>query len=77
MKSNITTAKFSDSTYALLLHSEEKERNLSESFVYLLFTLSAVFSIWQVAQQPLTIPADLTQGLAPMAQTAEAQPHGV
>lgn len=45
-----------ESTYALIVRSEEKERSLSEGAVYLLITLSAVFSIWQMAQQPVTLP---------------------
>ncbi len=45
-----------ESTYALLVRSEEKERGVSESAVYLLIMLSAIFSIWQVAQQPIELP---------------------
>ena len=45
-----------ESTYALLMRSEEKERNLFEAVAYLIFILSAVFSIWHMAQQPGEMP---------------------
>ena len=46
-----------ESTYALLVRSEEKERGLLEIVVYSLFILSAVAAIWQFAQQPVMISA--------------------
>ena len=45
-----------ESTYALLVRSEERERNLFETAIYALFILCAVFSVWQFVQQPVTIP---------------------
>jgi hypothetical protein len=45
-----------ESTYALLVRSEEKKRNVLEILVYSLFILSAVFSIWQFAHQTLAFP---------------------
>jgi TRAP-type uncharacterized transport system fused permease subunit len=45
-----------ESTYALLVRSEEKNRSLLETVVYAIFILSAVFSIWQVAHQPMMLP---------------------
>jgi hypothetical protein len=45
-----------ESTYALLMRSEEKERNLFEAVAYLIFILSAVFSIWYTAQGPIDMP---------------------
>jgi hypothetical protein len=47
-----------ESTYALLVRSEEKKRNMLEVLVYALFILSAVFSIWQFANQRVTFPID-------------------
>jgi hypothetical protein len=55
MKHTTLSAEGFESTYALLVRSEEKERNLFEGAVYLAFILSAVFSIWQVAQQPAPV----------------------
>lgn len=76
MKNQTVTPENFESTYAMLVRSEEKERSVSESAVYLLFILSAVFSIFQVAQQPVVLPTSLTQS-APFAQTAPVQPRSV
>jgi hypothetical protein len=54
MKQNTLTAEGFESTYALLVRSEDKERNLCEGVAYLIFILSAIFTFWQVAQQPMT-----------------------
>ena len=45
-----------ESTYALLVRSEEKERSMFEGAAYLVFVLSAVFSIWQMVHQPVELP---------------------
>ena len=47
-----------ESTYALLVRSEEKNRSLLEMLVYALFILSAVSSIWQFAHQSVAFPID-------------------
>jgi hypothetical protein len=49
--------KPNESTYALLVRSEEKGRTLLEVVLYAFFILSAVASIWQFADQPVNIPA--------------------
>ena len=46
------------STYALLVQSEEKSRNIMETALYALFALSTVVSIWQFAQQPSSLPLE-------------------
>jgi hypothetical protein len=51
-----------ESTYALLVRSEEKSRSFLETILYALFLFSAVASIWQFAHQPVTVPA---RGLQP------------
>ncbi len=40
------------STYALLVHSEEKGRGIMETAVYAMCILSAVVAIWQFVWQP-------------------------
>jgi hypothetical protein len=45
-----------ESTYALIVRSEEKERSIFEGAVYFAVVLSALFSIWQVARQPIALP---------------------
>ena len=72
MKKNTITAEGFESTYALLVRSEEKERSMFEGAAYLVFVLSAVFSIWHVAQQPVTLPKGNvihTTAVAPGADT--------
>jgi hypothetical protein len=46
-----------ESTYALLIRSEEKSRGALEAVVYTTFILSVVVAIWQFAQLPVHIPA--------------------
>jgi hypothetical protein len=46
------------STYALLVRSEEKGRGIMETVVYALFGLSAIISIWQFGAQPSPLPFD-------------------
>jgi hypothetical protein len=46
------------STYALLVRSEEKGRSIMETVVYALFGLSAIISIWQFGAQPSSLPID-------------------
>lgn len=58
-----------ESTYALIVRSEEKERNLFEGAVYLALILSAVVSIWQAAHQPITFVR--TSAPTSIAQTAD------
>jgi len=46
------------STYGLLVRSEEKGRSIMETVVYALFVLSAIISIWQFGAQPGPLPVD-------------------
>ena len=47
-----------ESTYTLLVRSEETGRGIIETVVYALLGLSAIVSIWQFAQQPNQLPID-------------------
>jgi hypothetical protein len=49
-----------DTTYAMLVQSEEKGRSLMETAVYALLGLSVILSILQFVKQPERIPATLT-----------------
>ncbi len=51
-----------ESTYALIIRSEERNRSLLEVVLYAFFILSAIVSFWQFAHQPVSIPA---AGLSP------------
>jgi hypothetical protein len=46
----------SESTYALLVRSEEKGRGMMEMVVYALCVLSAIATIWQFIGQPTSDP---------------------
>ena len=47
-----------ESTYKLLVRSEETGRSIMETAVYALLSLSAIVSIWQFAEQPNRLPID-------------------
>ena len=49
------------STYELVVESEyeDKNRSVLETVIYALFILSAVFSIWQFAIQPVVLPTSV------------------
>ncbi len=64
MKTKPTTFEQFESTYAMLLRSEEKERSASEMLIYALLILSAVFSIWQLALRPITVPTNLLRSVS-------------
>jgi hypothetical protein len=50
-----------ESTYGLLVRSEEKSRSIFEIIVYVLCILSAVTSIWQFARQSTTLPPSVSR----------------
>ena len=77
MKNTNPDTQAVSATYAVLVRSEQEERSIAESAVYLLFILSAVFSIWQVAHQPITLPVDTVAERAVIAQTVSGQHQGV
>jgi hypothetical protein len=52
-----------ESTYALLVRSEEKGRGVLEAVLYVAFILSAIVLIWEFAHSSVSLPAaDLEQG---------------
>ena len=69
MKNSTHSAEGFESTYALIVRSEEKERNLFEGAVYLALILSAIVSLWQAAHQRVDIVR--TSASTSIAQTAE------
>jgi hypothetical protein len=58
MKANTTDQPENqhESTYALLIRSQEKSRNVIEMAIYPILILGTVIAIWQFAQQPVNIP---------------------
>jgi hypothetical protein len=60
-----------DTTYALLVRSEEKGRSIMETAVYALLGLSAILSIWQFIQQPERMPTTLTTQAYEISDTSQ------
>jgi hypothetical protein len=62
------------STYELVIESEyeDKNRSVLETVIYVLFILSAVFSIWQVAIQPVVVPTSVAAAPAGTCQFTHA-----
>jgi hypothetical protein len=60
-----------DTTYALLVQSEEKGRNIMETTVYALLGLSAILSILQFVQQPDRLPVTLTTQAYEISDTSQ------
>lgn len=48
----------SPTTYTLLVHSEEKSRDLLEAAVYAMCILSAIVAIWQFVEQSSRLSVD-------------------
>jgi hypothetical protein len=69
---NITQSDARRSTYSLLVGSEEKSRSVFEIAIFAAVILSSVVSIWQVAQQRVTVPSQI--GISSMAAVAQATP---
>ena len=61
MNTTNTTNNKLESTYALLVRSEEKGRGVLEIAVYATVILSVVVSILQFVQMPVTVPAPGTK----------------
>jgi hypothetical protein len=60
-----------DTTYAMLVQSEEKGRSIMETAVYALLGLSAILSILQFVQQPERVPATLTTHAYEISSTSQ------
>lgn len=61
MKTNKPDLQVFESTYAMIMRSEERERSASEVLIYSLLIMSAFFALWQIALQPFTVPTNLVR----------------
>jgi hypothetical protein len=50
-----------ESTYALLVHSKERSRDILENALFAVFVLSVLVAIWQFAVQPNALPLSRVQ----------------
>ena len=64
MKTNEPTNEVEESSYSMLVHSEEKKRSYFETIVYGLILLSAIAAILQFAEQPDPLPLTALPGSA-------------
>ena len=62
-------------TYSLLIRSEDRNRGILETTIYLLVALSVVVSIWQFAQQTDRLQTDTTPK-PPVIAVANSQETG-
>lgn len=74
MNHNTLSVEGFESTYALLVRSEETDRSLFEDAAYFIFILSAVFSIWLVLHQPVELPKSPVIHTTSVAHSANTQP---
>lgn len=74
MKTLATNPEGFESTYALIVRSEEKQRTRFEGVVYTLLVISSVFALSQFAREAVVMPAHIVRN--PSTLTAPAQ-HGV
>jgi hypothetical protein len=61
-----------ESTYAMLVREEERERTFFETLLYFLVVLSAVAAIWQFAHQPIALPLETVTTVADGTQITPA-----
>lgn len=76
MKTNSTPPEPFESTYALIVRSEDKNQGLSEAVIYALLLISAVSALWQFGQYPFTVPTTLRPHSTSFAQAAKVQQRG-
>ena len=62
MNANEPINEVEESSYSMLVHSEEKKRAYFETIVYSLIILSAVAAILQFAEQPDPLPLTAPPG---------------
>ena len=74
MKTLSTSPEGFESTYALLVRSEEKQRPRIEGIFYTLLVISSVFALSQFAHEAVTMPAYIVR--SPSTVNVPAQ-HGV
>jgi hypothetical protein len=65
-----------ESTYALLVRSEEKGRSVLETVLYAIFVLSVIVGIWQFAQTPVKVSAPGLEPCVVCQISAEQSPAG-
>ena len=73
MKTTSTNPETFESTYALLVRSEEKQRSRFETLVYTVLAVSAIFALLQFGREAAMMPSSIAH--VSTAVSAPAQ-HG-
>jgi hypothetical protein len=76
MKTNPTNPEPFESTYALILRSEDKKQMVSEIVICALLLLSTGSALWQFGQHPFTVPTTLRMHSTSIVQAANVQQRG-
>ena len=74
MKGIFTSSEPFESTYALLVRSEEKQRSRFETLIYMVLIVSTIFAISQFGCQAVIMPSSTVH--VPMV-ASDAGHHGV
>ena len=74
MKTISTNPEEFESTYALLMRSEEKQRSRFETLVYTLLIVSTTFAVAQFGRQAVMMPSSITRVSTTVSAAAQ---HGV
>ena len=61
MKSIVTNPDGFESTYALLMRSEEKQRSRFETAVYAVLIASTVFAVSEAGRQAIAMPSSIAR----------------
>jgi len=59
MKTTSTNPEIFESTYALLVRSEEKQRSRFETLVYTVLAVSAIFAVLQFGREAAMMPSSI------------------
>ena len=59
-----TEPKMFESTYALIVRSEEKQRSRFEALVYVVLVISTLFAVSQFGREAMTLPTSIVRSSA-------------
>ena len=72
MKTTFTDPETFESTYALLVRSEEKQRSRFETLIYTLLIVSTTFAVVQFARQAVMMPPIIAHVSTAVPATSQA-----
>ena len=75
MKTNTPDLQMFESTYAMIMRSEEKERSASEILVYTLLIAAGFFAFIQITLQPFNVPTNFGRSTTMTQSVVAEQPQ--